>query len=113
MIEVGSNVKQWKKGDRVVTLFNQGHRYGELTARNGTTDLGGHLDGTLRQFGVFDEGGLVKAPENLDWIEASTLSCAALTAWNALFGLKQLKPGEWVLVQGTGGVSLFALQVCA
>lgn len=105
-------MKQWKEGDRVLTLFNQAHQYGELTVRSGATDLGGHIDGTLRQYAVFNENGLVRAPENLDWVEASTLSCAALTAWNALYGLKPLRPGEWVLVQGTGGVSLFALQVC-
>lgn len=112
VISVGARVKQWKEGDRVLTLFNQAHQYGELTVRSGATDLGGHIDGTLRQYAVFNENGLVRAPENLDWVEASTLSCAALTAWNALYGLKPLRPGEWVLVQGTGGVSLFALQVC-
>lgn len=94
-----------------MTLFNQGHQYGELTLRSGATDLGGHIDGTLREYGVFNENGLVAAPTNLDDVQASTLSCAALTAWNALYGLKPVKPGEWVLVQGTGGVSLFALQV--
>jgi NADPH:quinone reductase-like Zn-dependent oxidoreductase len=60
---------------------------------------------------VFNEQGLVRAPRNLTAIEASTLSCAALTSWNALYGLKPLKPGQVVLVQGTGGVSIFALQV--
>lgn len=70
------------------------------------------MDGTLREHGVFDEAGLVRAPENLSMLEASTLSCAALTAWNALYGLESraLKPGDTVLTQGTGGVSIFALQ---
>lgn len=70
------------------------------------------MDGTLREHGVFDEAGLVKAPSNLNMLEASTLSCAALTAWNALYGLESraLKPGDTVLTQGTGGVSLFAVQ---
>lgn len=74
--------------------------------------LGGSLDGTLRSVGAFDEQGLVKMPEGLNFIEAATLSCAGLTAWNALFGLsaKQLMAGQWVLTQGTGGVSLFAVQ---
>jgi NADPH:quinone reductase-like Zn-dependent oxidoreductase len=53
----------------------------------------------------------VAAPANLSWEEAGTLSCAAVTSWNALYGLKPLRPGQWVVVQGTGGVSLFALQV--
>lgn len=65
--------------------------------------------GTLREYRAFDELELVKAPENLDALEASTLSCAALTAWNALYGLelKALRPGDTVLTQGTGGVSIY------
>ncbi|KAH8903803.1 NAD(P)-binding protein [Coniochaeta sp. PMI_546] len=110
VVEVGSRVTKWKKGDKVVTLFNQGHQYGELTAESIGTALGGMLEGTLRPYGAFPETGLVRAPANLNHVEASTLSCAALTSWNALYGLKPLKPGEWVIVQGTGGVSLFALQ---
>ncbi|KAB5533487.1 hypothetical protein GE09DRAFT_972875 [Coniochaeta sp. 2T2.1] len=110
VVEVGSRVTLFKKGDKVVTLFNQGHQYGELTPANVGTALGGMLEGTLRPYGAFPETGLVRAPANLNDTEASTLSCAALTSWNALYGLKQLKPGEWVVVQGTGGVSLFALQ---
>ncbi|KAI1759911.1 NAD(P)-binding protein [Hypoxylon sp. FL1150] len=110
VVEVGSKVSQWKKGDKVVTLFNQGHQYGPAHAGIIPTGLGGVLDGALRQYGVFNETGLVKAPANLSYVEASTLTCAALTAWNALYGLKQLKPGQTVLVQGTGGVSIFGLQ---
>lgn len=68
------------------------------------------MDGCLRQQGVFDEQGLVHMPQNLDYIEASTLTCAGLTAWNALYGMKKLMPGDWVLTQGTGGVSIFAVQ---
>lgn len=77
------------------------------------TGLGGALDGTLRQYGSFDENGLVKMPESLDFKQGSTLPCAALTAWNALYGVegKRLMPGDTVLTQGTGGVSIFALQV--
>jgi len=110
VVEVGSRVTQWKKGDKVVTLFNQGHQYGELTTESVGTALGCMREGTLRPYGAFPETGLVRAPANLNHVEASTLSCAALTSWNALYGLKPLKPGEWVIVQGTGGVSLFALQ---
>ncbi|KAI1204737.1 NAD(P)-binding protein [Annulohypoxylon truncatum] len=110
VVEVGPKVSKWKKGDKVVTLFNQGHQYGPVDFASSVTGLGGVLDGALRQHGVFNENGLVRAPKNLSHVEASTLSCAALTSWNALYGLKQLKPGEWVLVEGTGGVSIFALQ---
>ena len=95
-----------------VTLFNQGHLGGSLDAYTSATGLGGAIDGTLRQYGSFAETGLVLSPPNLNFGEASTLTCAGLTAWNALFGLpsKALKQGDWVLTQGTGGVSIFALQ---
>ncbi|KAI0379387.1 NAD(P)-binding protein [Hypomontagnella monticulosa] len=110
IVEVGSKVSKWKKGDKVATLFHQGHQYGALDAATTGTSLGGFVDGTLRQYAVFNESGLVRSPRNLNYVEASTLSCAALTSWNCLYGLRQLKPGETVLVQGTGGVSVFALQ---
>ncbi|KAF2188126.1 alcohol dehydrogenase [Zopfia rhizophila CBS 207.26] len=109
---VGSGVTRFKPGDKVVTLFNQGHLGGSLDGQSVATGLGGAVDGTLREYGAFDEQGLVHMPSNLNWLEASTLSCAALTAWNALYGLESraLKPGDTVLTQGTGGVSTFAVQ---
>lgn len=109
---VGGRVTRFKPGDRVVTLFNSGHIAGSLDATSLLTGLGGAIDGTLREYGVFSEQGLVAAPANLNDLEASTLSCAGLTAWNALYGLESraVKPGHWVLTQGTGGVSIFALQ---
>ncbi|KAJ5116831.1 Polyketide synthase enoylreductase [Penicillium angulare] len=110
VVDVGPNVSRFKKGDRVVTLFNQGHQYGAIDIRATQTGLGGSIDGILREYAVFDATGLVKVPKNLSDIESSTLSCAALTSWNALYGLEPLKPGQVVLVQGTGGVSIFALQ---
>lgn len=110
VVKTGSKVSKWKSGDNVVTLFNQGHQYGSLDIAAAHTGLGGVLDGTLRQYAVFDQSGLVRAPKNLNHLESSTLTCAGVTAWNALFGLKPLKAGQWVLVQGTGGVSMFALQ---
>ncbi|KAK3376306.1 hypothetical protein B0T24DRAFT_217675 [Lasiosphaeria ovina] len=110
IVEVGSKVTKWKKGDKVVTLFNQGHQFGPCDVAASKSGLGGGLDGTLRQYGTFSENGVVRSPKNLSPTEAATLTCAGLTSWNALYGLKVLKPGETVLVQGTGGVSLFALQ---
>lgn len=97
----------------MVTLFNQGHQYGEIDISARHTSLGGEINVTLREYGVFNEKGLVKAARNLTPQENSTLSCAVLTSWNALYGLKPLKPGQTVLVQGTGGVSIFGLQVCS
>lgn len=111
VVAVGSKVRQFKQGDRVATLFLQRSMHGPMTPDAWPSGIGGVLDGTLRQYGVFPETGLVRAPRNLDDIETATLPCAAVTAWNCLYGLKQVKPGEVVLTQGTGGVSMFALQV--
>ena len=113
VVLTGSSVTRFKPKDKVLTLFNQGHQFGGITAEAMGTGLGGVLDGTLRRYGVFDQTGLVLMPETLDYKQASTLPCAALTAWNALYGLesKKLMPGHTVLTQGTGGVSMFGLQV--
>ncbi|CAL3962857.1 hypothetical protein PZA11_000100 [Diplocarpon coronariae] len=110
VIAVGSKVTRFQPGANVLTLFNQAHIGGSLDTQTITTGLGGLIDGTLRQYGVFNEHGLVSMPPSLNWQEAATLPCAALTAWNALYGLKPLLPGDVVLTQGTGGVSIFAVQ---
>jgi NADPH:quinone reductase-like Zn-dependent oxidoreductase len=114
VVATGPRVTKFKAGDKVVTLFNQGHQGGSLTTATSATGLGGVFDGTLRDYGVFDQEGLVEMPSTLSFQEAATLTCAALTAWNSLFGLesKALKAGQTVLTQGTGGVSIFAAQVC-
>ncbi|KAM0083285.1 hypothetical protein ACKRZS_004495 [Fusarium odoratissimum] len=75
------------------------------------TGLGGTIDGALRQYGVFNEDGVVRAPSNISFAEARTFAGAPLTSWNALYGFRPLKVGETVLVQGTGGVSISALQL--
>ncbi|KAM7199188.1 zinc-containing alcohol dehydrogenase [Rhypophila sp. PSN 637] len=110
VVAVGPKVTKWKVGDKVMTLFNQYHQSGPMNPRAMVSGLGGVIDGTLRQYGTFDQEGLVRMPSNLSYTEAASLVCAGLTSWNALFGLKPLKKGQWVLVEGTGGVSLFALQ---
>jgi len=109
---VGRHVHRFQKGDKVITLFNQGHLGGSLDGYSSTTGVGGTIDGALRQYGAYDEQGLVHMPSNLNFLEGATLTCAGLTAWNALYGLESRKliPGDWVLTQGTGGVSLFAVQ---
>ncbi|KAK3290196.1 alcohol dehydrogenase-like protein [Chaetomium fimeti] len=111
VLAVGSNVTEWAAGDRVLPLFNQGHQKGAIDTAAAGTGLGGCVDGTLRRYGVFGRTGVVRMPANLDFVEAATLGCAALTAWNAFYGLKKLAKGETVLVLGTGGVALFGLQV--
>ena len=113
VIAVGAQVTSLAVGDVVATLFNQGHQFGALTPRTMQTGLGASLDGALRQFGVFAATGLVRAPAGWGYAQAATLPCAALTAWNALHGGRgaRVQPGDAVLVQGSGGVSVFALQL--
>ncbi|RPA85306.1 alcohol dehydrogenase [Ascobolus immersus RN42] len=110
VVAVGKGVTRFKKGDNVVTLFNQKHLYGALDKESCASGVGGVVDGTLRKYGAYSEEGLVKLPKNLDFGEGAALTCAGLTAWNALYGLRTLKAGDYVLVQGTGGVSTFALK---
>ncbi|KAH7007572.1 hypothetical protein EDB80DRAFT_764432 [Ilyonectria destructans] len=114
---VGSDVTAFKEGDRVLA-----HLAPKLVESDGDDEppaypniaagLGQAVDGTLRSEGIFSEFALVHAPESLGWLEAATLTCSGLTAWNSVFGLKgrAVGPGDWVLVQGTGGVSIAALQ---
>jgi NADPH:quinone reductase-like Zn-dependent oxidoreductase len=108
--EVGSDVTRFKKGDRVCACFMQQWIDGPVTKEKGKSALGGALDGTLREYAAFSEQGLVHAPLSLTNEEAATLPCAALTAWHALFEHTPLPPGATILIQGTGGVSIFALQ---
>ena len=107
---VGEAVTKWKIGDRVCPIFMQGWLNGEIDFSKARTALGGDLDGCLREFGAFDENGLVRIPDHLSFEEAATLPCAAVTAYNALFCSGSLKSDDTVLLQGTGGVSSFALQ---
>ncbi|KAM0199687.1 hypothetical protein ACHAQD_012260 [Fusarium lateritium] len=109
--EVGEGVTEWKIGDRVLANFTQDHIAGRLTREVGLTQLGGEQQGLLGEFFIFPKTGVVKIPDYLSFEEASCLPCAALTAWNALYGLTPLRPGQTVLLQGTGGVSTFALQI--
>jgi NADPH:quinone reductase-like Zn-dependent oxidoreductase len=106
---VGEGVTAWKPGDRVAGIFMQNWLDGTLTPIKARGALGGDIDGTLAEYIVLNETGLVLLPEHLSYQEAATLPCAAVTAWNAL-GAGKLKPGATVLIQGTGGVSIFALQ---
>jgi NADPH:quinone reductase-like Zn-dependent oxidoreductase len=110
VVEVGAGVTRVKKGDRVCPIFTQGWIEGEFSAQKLQTTLGGPLPGVLSELFLASEQSVVKIPAHLTDQEAATLPCAAVTAWNALFDLGRLQPGETVLVQGTGGVSIFALQ---
>lgn len=108
---VGSNVTRFKVGDRVTSLFFQNWQSGEIEAATGPSALGGPIDGVFTTARLFPEHGLIHTPTYLTDEEAATLPCAALTAWNALVEKGHLAAGETVLIQGTGGVSLFALQI--
>ncbi len=109
IVAVGDGVTQWKQGDRVAGTFMQNWMDGPATPEKIKGALGGDIDGMLAQFVVLGENGVVAIPDHLSYQEAATLPCAAVTAWNAL-ATCDLKPGSAVLIQGTGGVSLFALQ---
>lgn len=110
VVAVGEGVTRFAEGDRVCGIFMQGWISGEITPYATATALGGAIDGMLSERVVLSEEGLVRIPDHLSFEEASTLPCAAVTAWNGLVEKGGLKAGETVLVQGTGGVSLFALQ---
>lgn len=107
---VAPGVTRVKPGDRVCGIFMQRWLEGGPDDEKATSAMGAAIDGMLSEQVCLDATGLVHFPEHLSYEEAATLPCAAVTAWNALFRSGGLKPGETVLVQGTGGVSLFALQ---
>lgn len=109
VVEVGSGVTRFRLGDRVAGIFMQKWIAGELTAEKARSALGGDLPGMLSEEVVLPEEGMVPIPGHLSFEEGATLPCAGVTAWHALveFGLR---PGDTVLLLGTGGVSVFALQ---
>ena len=113
VVALGEGVTRWKIGDRVMPIFAQGWLDGDATEEKRRTSLGAgaQWDGVLREFGAFDEQGLVPIPDHLSYEEAATLPCAAVTAWHALAISGRLRAGESVLTLGTGGVSIFALQL--
>lgn len=111
VIATGKAVTRFKAGDRVMPAFSQnwiGKRPQIDDVRK--TALGGPLDGTACEIMQIPEWAAVEIPAHLDFAEAATLPCAALTAWSALAVMNQVKPGDYVVVLGTGGVSIFALQ---
>jgi NADPH:quinone reductase-like Zn-dependent oxidoreductase len=111
VVEVGAEVKKWKVGDRVMASFMPGWTSGRLTEAAGRSALGGGGVGMLAESVVLNEEGFVKIPDHLSYEEAATLPCAAVTAWHSLVEAGGLKPGQTVLTLGTGGVSIFAIQL--
>jgi NADPH:quinone reductase-like Zn-dependent oxidoreductase len=108
---VGPSVTKFKVGDRVAGCFFQGWSAGRFKAEMHRTALGGSIDGVLVEQAKFREDGLVHLPASYSYEEGSTLPCAAVTAWQSLIVRGQLLPGETVLLLGTGGVSIFGLQI--
>jgi 2-desacetyl-2-hydroxyethyl bacteriochlorophyllide A dehydrogenase len=110
IVEAGAAVEGFAAGDRVMGQFRQNWQGGRMPVRAQATDLGGGVNGVLCDYVVFNEESVVKFGDDLTCEQASTLPCAAITAWHALIAVQSCGPHETVLVQGTGGVSVFALQ---
>ena len=106
----GPDVGEFVPGDRVVGSFFETWIGGEPTAAKMRGALGGALDGVLAEYRIFPSQALVRAPDHLTDVEAAALPCAGLTAWSAVVKLGGVKAGQTVLTQGTGGVSIFAVQ---
>jgi NADPH:quinone reductase-like Zn-dependent oxidoreductase len=110
VVETGPGVSRVKAGDRVAGNFFQRWSGGEPSADTHKSALGGGIDGMLAEYVVLEEDGVVKIPQHLSLEEGATLPCAAVTVWHAMFEHAKLKAGDTVLLQGTGGVSIFGLQ---
>jgi NADPH:quinone reductase-like Zn-dependent oxidoreductase len=111
VIAIGPDVTRVKIGDRVTSCFFQNWVGGEPAATTQASALGGGIDGMLAEVVVLEQEGVVPLPARMSLEEGATLPCAALTAWHALIEHGQLVAGQTILVQGTGGVSIFALQI--
>lgn len=110
VVETGKSVKQIKQGDRVTGNFFQDWIDGPVDEKGLCSALGGGIDGTLSEYFVLKEHGAITIPDNMSFESAASLPCAAVTAWHAIVSLGNTKPGDTVLLLGTGGVSIFGLQ---
>ncbi len=110
VVEVGDGVTRLKAGDSVAGCFFQRWIAGPMAGDTHLSALGGGIDGMLADYAVLEESGVVKLPAHLSFEQGATLPCAAVTAWHALAEHARIVAGQSVLVQGTGGVSVFALQ---
>jgi NADPH:quinone reductase-like Zn-dependent oxidoreductase len=110
VVAIGPGVTRFHKGSRVAAIFFQRWVTGRPPAEVASSALGGSLDGMLTQYTTLSEEGVVALPRNLSFEEGATLPCAAVTAWNGLFTRGRMQPGDYVLLEGTGGVSMFGLQ---
>lgn len=111
VVAVGAEVRRFRVGDRVIPTYVPDWVRGGPTEETARRRLGGPLDGLLREYACVHEDAAVAAPKHLTDAEAATLPIAGVTAWHALFTQGRVGPGDTVVVQGTGGVSLYALQL--
>ena len=110
VVAAGSAVTRFAVGDRVAAIFMQNWIEGRPSATKYKGALGGDIDGMARQYVALPEQGLIHLPAYMSYAQGATLPCAAVTAWNAVVTAARIKSGDTVLIQGTGGVSIFALQ---
>jgi NADPH:quinone reductase-like Zn-dependent oxidoreductase len=111
VVEVGAGVDDLRVGDRIMGIFHPRWYGGRIPPNVSRFGYGSEIDGWLVERKVLSQEALVRIPDNLSCEEASTLPCAAVTAWSALSGSVPIRSGHTVLTQGTGGVSIFALQL--
>jgi NADPH:quinone reductase-like Zn-dependent oxidoreductase len=110
VIAVGRDVARIKKGDRVAVSCAANWISGPCSPEYQSNSVGSSMDGLLAECVIFNEDTIVCIPDDMSYVEAASLPCAAVTAWTALNKVEPLQPGQTVLVQGTGGVSRFVLQ---
>ena len=110
VVGLGEGVERVALGDRVCPTMNQHWLHGPFRDGLWRGHLGGPLDGVMQELMVLDQAGVVPVPDHLSDLQAAALPCAGITAWSAIVEAGRVKAGDWVLIQGTGGVSLFALQ---
>jgi NADPH:quinone reductase-like Zn-dependent oxidoreductase len=111
VVEVGDGVTRWSVGDRVSPIFVQDWIDGSATDAILRSSLGGGIDGVLAEYVAVPEDSIVAIPDQMSFAEAATIPCAAVTAWHALFEVSRIAAGQTVLLLGTGGVSIYALQL--
>ncbi|MFZ5783353.1 MAG: zinc-dependent alcohol dehydrogenase family protein [Pseudomonadota bacterium] len=110
VVAVGGGVRRFKVGDRVAGCFMQNWAGGAIDEAAQASAMGGAVDGMLTELALLEEDGTVRLPDSLGFEQGATLPCAGVTAWNALVEIGDIKAGDTVLVLGSGGVSVFALQ---
>lgn len=113
IVAVGTGTHRFKVGTRVMPIFFPEWVEGRRTGDPAATSLGGGIDGVLTEYVTISERSLVAIPAGLSFEEAATLPCAAVTAWNGLMTRGRMQSGDYVLLEGTGGVSIFGLQFAA